>query len=480
MATSSGPPAHADGPDLVTTLASGCESKDPPMTGSGVAPESTPSGPSGSPPIAPDLTAPAVELPPAGIPSESKPDVPASSPLPMYPVAAPAAETSTPVKDGPKLTLAGVRSKITDTLLGLARELRRADAPMRPNGFAMLAISQRCRPHIWHGGQRVDLVAHYMPAWLEHCVIECKVDAVVCALQSEDSGVETWREMDEVDSFRDCKQWIAGIFTGYVTSPCETDLQTAYSFHGVMLLGTEPAEESGPNVACKMLQLPEDNHTRQKLREDMSDALFQYLEKQWLHDLMAELGELDAGDVSLLRIATKVAEERRVAEKASAHADATVTAGAEASAHACAAVDAGAEASIIDDVLCLMPSEEEIMDALKWAVSCSTKKGGDNISIVATSLMQTLPESVLREQVRLHKENKYRPQLPAKANLMSVKPYAERSRKQAVEAFQKHLREHGAEDALANRYMHLDKKWCLLSSTRCYGQRNGETIGGCR
>ena len=137
-------------------------------------------------------TAHPVVLPPGGAgPDGAERPEPVGTTLPLFSVAqSNAASPARIVHSTQKstTTLVGVRNAISTRLLALAREMRTPAAPVRCSGFVLLALTHNCRPCIWIGGKRIDLVSKYLPVFNDACKRECAVDAIACQVREESAG----------------------------------------------------------------------------------------------------------------------------------------------------------------------------------------------------------------------------------------------------------------------------------------------------
>ena len=163
--------------------------------------------------------------------------------------------------------------------------------------FLLLGLARQCRPCMWEGSNRVDLIQSYAPWAADTAVAECAVDGIVCCLRSLDDGRVEMVPVSEEHPLHECRHFVAGHkFTGELE--CEgTSMQAFYGRLGVALLGTVADGDCGLDTACMMLGIPQTAAHRDALRREVSDYLCERFDTPWMHRLLVASAELNADDM---------------------------------------------------------------------------------------------------------------------------------------------------------------------------------------
>ncbi len=103
------------------------------------------------------------------------------------------------------------QARVASRLLELARAIRRPRSYIGYSCFICFALHRKCRPFIWEGANRVDIVDAFAPWALDNCTLECIVDGVCCCLDR--GGGEDHAEMKPVSATHPlamCSHFVAG------------------------------------------------------------------------------------------------------------------------------------------------------------------------------------------------------------------------------------------------------------------------------
>ena len=157
------------------------------------------------PPAAPP-TPPALPGGPARQPIQP---VSAAAPRPAAPDAAVAAQAG--AESAPLAQLS--HSRVLHKLLQLARDIRRPRAYIGYNALICFAPDRGCRPFVWEGESRTDLIATYAPWAAGRCTKECLVDAVACCMVPAVAGCGHAKmvAVSETHPLNRCNHFIAAV-----------------------------------------------------------------------------------------------------------------------------------------------------------------------------------------------------------------------------------------------------------------------------
>ena len=198
----------------------------------------------------------------------------AAPPLPGKPQAAVAASAP------PHAALEGMalpqlaEATVLGTLLNLAREIRRPRAYIGYSAFVCFALARECRPYVWEGDERIDLVDVHVPWAKERCARSCVVDAVCCCVlgPAVAGGSASLMQVCEEHPLSECSHFVAACpLGGYAEGGAS--FHGFYSTLGVAVLGTVMDGDCGIDVACQMLSLPQTPAQRAGLREETAELL---------------------------------------------------------------------------------------------------------------------------------------------------------------------------------------------------------------
>jgi hypothetical protein len=168
-------------------------------------------------------------------------------------------------------TLARVEGSndVLGILLCLARSIRTPRTYVGYSFFLLLALAKECRPVMWEGESRVDLLEAYAPWALARCHTGCAIDGVCCCLKATESGYAQLRPVSEEAPLSECSHFVASIPADGMDVDSEgTSIQSFYGRLGRVILGTVMDGDCGLDVACMMLGIPQTLQARRQLRED--------------------------------------------------------------------------------------------------------------------------------------------------------------------------------------------------------------------
>ena len=198
-------------------------------------------------------------------------------------------------------------AKILRSIVSLAAQIRAKKQSVGYAALAVFAILKRCRPFIWEGATRIDIVKEFAPLHTEWCHTECVVDGVWCFMEPRDAGHAVPKPVSKHFPLGKCQHFLACIpivgfkaFEGFEAT-CSTEADEYYRGLGKTILGTVCDGDCGPDLMLSMLSMPSNDATRQILRDDIADWILQVAEKDWFWDILIATQELDASDVKLIR-----------------------------------------------------------------------------------------------------------------------------------------------------------------------------------
>ena len=211
--------------------------------------------------------APPIEAPPSSAPlgpmSAAPPNEAGAASLPSA-----VAEVQQPLAPLAKLA----EDRILGRLLQLGRDIRRERTYVGHSAFLLFALIYQCRPFIWEGSSRIDLIEVLAPWAKERCTRSCVVDGVCCCFERMDKGGAVMVPVSETHPLATCRHYVAGARID-LDDPghCPGDgdsLQSFYYHFGLALLGTVMDGDCGIDVCVQMLGQPQNKDTRIALREE--------------------------------------------------------------------------------------------------------------------------------------------------------------------------------------------------------------------
>jgi hypothetical protein len=313
-------------------------------------------------------------------------------------------------------------SVLLDKILALSRSIGAMEAWVGHSAFLLFALAYKCRPFVWEGSSRVDLLDIYAPWAVELCPTRCTIDAVACCMVASSRSLPDMHAVSAAHPLRSVKHWLGGISIATCEADDGTPVGTFYRHHGVVVLGSVTDGNCGIDVMCQMLGLTQSIEQFYDVRTALAAYLVARAEVPWMHDLLVACQEVTEEDVQSWRkvqptpvidladagvAAAAVAHDFAVADVAVAH----VFAGADvAVAHDFAVADAVAtntpqptDASTgeisRDSIPAIADADAAVADAdlahkaLAWATS-------SNDTALLLDLCANLPSVVVDEQIR--------------------------------------------------------------------------------
>ena len=269
-------------------------------------------------------------------------------------------------------------SNILGRLLKLAREIRKPRAFVGYSFFILLALTKRCRPVLWEGASKVDLMQTFAPWAIDQCVAECAVHAVCVCFAVSDGGAARMVPVSEAHPLHETRHFVAAIPIPADCDCTEDSIQGFYQRRGLVMLGTVMDGDCGADCGCQMLGISQTADERRQLREEVSDYLIQRIEAPWMHDLMVLCDELPGEELLLHRSHCGPEPVPKPTLAVAGLEDAVVVQGSLA-----------AE----DDV-----QLAERIAAFKWVTGVADEG-------ILSGLMQSLPAAVISEQMELYRNH---------------------------------------------------------------------------
>ena len=137
----------------------------------------------------------------------------------------------------PLAQLSGAR--VHEKLLQLARDIRSPRMYIGYSAFLCFGLLFGCRPCIWEGEKKVDLIGVFAPWAAERCTRSCIVDGVCCCLEPAVAGGRV--EMQRVSETRPldrCRHFVAAVAMAAGLPDSGSSFEGLYSRQGMAVLGT--------------------------------------------------------------------------------------------------------------------------------------------------------------------------------------------------------------------------------------------------
>ena len=332
--------------------------------------------------------------------------------------------------------------KVLDSLLKLAREVRRPCAFIGYSAFLCFALHYRYRVFMWEGESRVDIIKTFAP-WADSLELhDTDVDGVCCCF---DPDVQEYVRVSEDYPVSKVSHFVAAVHLERGAGPmvavgerAGSRLEAFYARLGVVVLGTVCDGDCGVDVMCQMLGLPQDAATRKHVRQEVGDYLLQRVNQEWMQNMMVACGELAAEDVDRFRSVRSGGQAGPLQPPAIA---AEPHAPAVAAEPQSTAVAAEGVVEVRDEMIDFSSAAgQAILKALEWKICVKDPA-------VLRGVAESLPLEVLQEQVREYTLAEKSGEKPQSRDVIRVLPGLLQSRNQAVNAYVAHLRSHGAEHA---------------------------------
>ena len=239
--------------------------------------ESAPDGPA-APPVMEHMgpqAAPSTEEPTTGSAVKKPVAEPVAASLPSGSAAPAAPLALAPVVCGdppPAVVTADcplrAEATVLRKMLDLARQIRRPRATVGYSFFILFGLCKRCRPVLWEGENRVDLVQTFAPWALEMCRDECAVEGICCHFEVCAGGQVLMHPVTEEHPLSHCNHFIACAKVEAQDAQ-GTGIEATYLRRGRAILGTVADGDCGVDTASIMIGLPQTAEDRKLLRMEI-------------------------------------------------------------------------------------------------------------------------------------------------------------------------------------------------------------------
>jgi hypothetical protein len=153
-------------------------------------------------------------------------------------------------------------------ILALTRELRKPHEHVGYIFFVLLGIAKNCRPWMWEGGVRVDLLHVFAPWALTRFPKDCLFDAVACCAAPHDGGDARFVPVSTERPLSGCRHFVAACGLPEAVDCQGNSLEAFYAQRGQAVIATVVDGDCAMDVACLMLGLPQELAERVSLRKD--------------------------------------------------------------------------------------------------------------------------------------------------------------------------------------------------------------------
>ena len=223
----------------------------------------------------------------------------AAPPMPLESLEPTEREETVVAVAAPPLEHKTLSGNLLGNILKLAREIKTSDNSVGYIAFVCFAILNELRPFAWEGGNRIDLIASYAP-WATRCTMPTNVDAVVCCVVCQDSGIATFEPVSDQHPLNECRHFLAAM-----PMHCPMDggvgIRGYYNKLGMVLRDAVADGNCGLDVMCQMKGLQREPLHMNMLRTDIADFIIQNATEPWLHELMVATGELSPEELTSFR-----------------------------------------------------------------------------------------------------------------------------------------------------------------------------------
>ena len=223
-------------------------------------------------PMSPSGVSPIIE--------EDLPAIPVAASLRCVPAALPAAaalcdvspridagDCSTAVAGGCLHEPALAEVDLMDSLIHLARQIRRERNYVGYSFFILFGLLKKCRPVVWEGTSKIDLLETFAPWALDEFTRSCGVEAVCCCFEVSESHASMC-PVSERHPLAMCRHYVACTAIPEGVDFGGSSFESFYHQLGVALLGTVMDGDCGLDVACQMEGVAQALEDRIILRED--------------------------------------------------------------------------------------------------------------------------------------------------------------------------------------------------------------------
>ena len=317
------------------------------------------------------------------------PDVPTYGVLRSFHPAAPASPVDLSDDEGVEATAVAVaevvgsagaaRHRIRAKLLALARAIRRPRTYVGYSAFVLMGLLKNCQPCMWEGGFCIDLMETFVPWKTDEDTKVIHVSGIPCTLVAIAGGAVLMHPVSEKHPLHSISHFVGGCYIAGSAVVAGTDgFEAFYAALGITAMASILDGDCAFDVMQMMLAETASFEGRTALRGEISDYLIARVDELWMHELMSRLQEVDAEDLAKSKMQevrpTEVTHHAVVAPAPAVAAPAK-------------------EADEPEDVATL---DEETYKALQWASKLN------NYSALL-SLMRSLPNAVIQEQVLLYR-----------------------------------------------------------------------------
>jgi hypothetical protein len=165
-------------------------------------------------------------------------------------------------------------SRVLSKMLKLARDIRRPRQYIGYSALLRFGLARGCRPCVWEGESRIDLIEYYAHWAIERCTKKCAVDAVACCLVAAVAGGHAkMAPASTTHPLRLCNHFVAAVPMADALHAGGDSIEALYSSMGMALLGTVVDGDCGIDVACQMEGLAQTAAQRTFLREEPGEYI---------------------------------------------------------------------------------------------------------------------------------------------------------------------------------------------------------------
>lgn len=223
-------------------------------------------------------------LPPteSRMPQYRPPDIPVTAPLPVD-ESDPAVEFQPPATAALPtasilLPVPSQGSVLDDSnsplakMMSLAREIRKPRAYVGYAAFLLLALKKRCHVFIWEGSHRVNLLEVFAPWAVDSCLNMLTVDAILCKY----TPGHHCKQVSDDCPIDNCNHYVAGLSIDHQHGEIlrsESSFEAFYLNCNLAVVYTIADGDCGLDVMCLMCGLEREAHTRNLLRQELSNFL---------------------------------------------------------------------------------------------------------------------------------------------------------------------------------------------------------------
>ena len=273
--------------------------------------------------------------------------------------------------------------RVRSRLLSLARDIRRPGQYVGYSAFVLMGLLEKCRPTVWEGKTKIDLLEAFAPWAKEDCVKECQAGAIACSLNVRECGKVELIAISEQCPLHTCKHFVAGAKilpakAAVAEAAVAENFETLYANLGVAVWPSVLDGDCAFDTMLMMLGKASNTESRKQMRLDISDYLLDRIGEVWIHNIMVATQELDPGDVDKAKLCNKSSQLSLAAPDA----------------------PSAAVADKVEDAMVLVADatvDDETFAAMRWATKLT-------IDDHVLNLIHSLPKAVIDEQVVLYRQ----------------------------------------------------------------------------